>query len=360
MIVSDSKIRTVLEPHDEYPHDPDDSPNYNESMYVNAFDLEREVGGWFRLGNRVNEGYAEMTVCLYLPGGRVGFMYQRPKITSNAEMNAGGLRIEVVTPFEELRVSYLGRVVVLDEPGQMSDPRTAFRENPHVDCTVDLTVRGMSPMYGGKPVRADGSELEVDPTKSFAKAHYEQHTRVTGTIAISGDGVDEVVELDGYGLRDKSWGPRYWQAIGWYRWLPIMLGPDLAMMLSVIDAGPGQTPRQSGMVLSGGEYHKLVAVEIDSDFDDRGNQTAMRCRARTEHGDEYEVTGEVISLIPLRNRRTSPDGTELTTRITEAMTRYQCNGFTGVGMSEYLDQVVDGWPTGPDVPAGPTREERPS
>jgi hypothetical protein len=77
----------------------------------------------------------------------------------------------------------------------------------------------------------------------------------------------------------------------------------------------------------------------------------MRCRARTEAGDEYEVTGEVISLIPLRNRRTSPDGGELMTRITEAMTRYECNGLTGVGMSEYLDQVVDGWPTGPDVPA---------
>ena len=132
-----------------------------------------------------------------------------------------------------------------------------------------------------------------------------------------------------------------------------MLGPDLAMMLSVIDGGPEHAPRQSGMVLSGGEYHKLVAVEIDSDFDGLGNQTAMRCRARTEGGDEYEVMGEVISLIPLRNRRTGPDGEELTTRITEAMTRYHCNGLTGVGMSEYLDQVVDGWPTGPDLP---TRE----
>ena len=349
--MSDAPIITVLEPDDEYPHEPGDSANYNESMYLNAFDLEREVGGWFRLGNRVNEGHAEMTVCLYLPGGRVGFMYQRPTIDSNAEMNAGGLRIDVVEPFEHLTISYDGRVVLLDEPAQMSDPRTAFRENAHVDCRVELTVRGMSPMYGGKPVRADGSEIETDPTKSFAKAHYEQHTRVSGTIVLSGEGADETIDLDGYGLRDKSWGPRYWQAIDWYRWLPIMFGPDLAMMLSVIDAGPDRPPRQGGMVLRNGEYRKLVEVEIDSDFDDTGHQTGMRCRARTAEGDEYEVTGEVISLIPLRNRRTSPAGEQLTTRITEAMTRYECNGLTGVGMSEYLDQVVDGWPTGPDVPA---------
>jgi hypothetical protein len=48
-------LRTVLEPQDEYPHQPDEAENYNESMYLNAFDATREVGGWFRLGNRVNE-----------------------------------------------------------------------------------------------------------------------------------------------------------------------------------------------------------------------------------------------------------------------------------------------------------------
>jgi hypothetical protein len=227
----------------------------------------------------------------------------------------------------------------------MAEPREAFRINPHVDARVDLVVRGMSPMYGGRLVYDDGTEIPIDPEKSFAKAHYEQHTRVTGTITVG----DDVIELDGYGLRDKSWGPRYWQAIEWYRWLPIMFGPDLAMMLSVIDAGPDRPPRQGGMVLRDGEYRKLVEVHIDSDVDDHGNQTAMRCRARTEQGDEYEITGEVISLIPLRNRRTTPDGDQLVTRITEAMTRYRCGDHTGVGMSEYLDQIVDGRPNGPDV-----------
>lgn len=344
--MTERTVITVLEPHDEYPHEPDAAENYNESMYLNAFDLEREVGGWFRLGNRVNEGYAEMTVCVYLPGGRVGFMYQRPTIDTNDAMDAGGLRIEVVTPFEELRITYDGNLCVLDDPLQMADPRQAFRDNPHVPCTVDLTVRGMSPMYGGKPQYDDGTELETDPEKSFAKAHYEQHTTVTGTIVVG----DEAVTIDGYGLRDKSWGPRYWQAISWYRWLPIMLGPDLAMMLSVIDGGPDRPPRQGGMVYSDGRYRKFTEVDIDSDFDEHGNQTAMRCRAVTEDGETYEVTGEVISLIPLRNRRANPDGEFMTTRITEAMTRYQCGDLTGVGMSEYLDQVVDGRPVGPDVP----------
>ena len=31
------------------------------------------------------------------------------------------------------------------------------------------------------------------------------------------------------------------------------------------------------------------------------------------------------------------------------MTRYRCDELTGIGMSEYLDQIVDGRPVGPDL-----------
>ena len=57
----------------------------------------------------------------------------------------------------------------------------------------------------------------------------------------------------------------------------------------------------------------------------------------------------MLSLIPLRNRRTDPEGNELLTRITEAMTKFECRGQTGIGMSEYLDQIEDGRPIGADV-----------
>ena len=347
--MGERRIVTVLDPEDEYPHEPDAAANYNESMYLNVFDVRQEVGGWFRLGNRVNEGYAEMSVCLYLPGGRVGFLYGRPAITSNDAMDAGGLRIEVVTPFEHLRVTYDGTVCLLDDPLQMADPRRAFADNPMVPCKVALDVRGIAPMYGGRPVYEDGTEPEVDAERSFAKAHYEQHVAATGTIEVG----DETVEVDGLGLRDKSWGPRHWQALRWYRWLPMVFGEDFAMMISIIGGDdPSAPPKQSGMVLADGRYSLIRECRIESDFDEHGYQTAMRCWARTDEA-SYEVTGEVVSLIPLRNRRATPDGETLTTRITEAMTRYRCGDRAGIGMSEYLDQVVDGTAVGPDLRGGP-------
>ena len=85
-------------------------------------------------------------------------------------------------------------------------------------------------------------------------------------------------------------------------------------------------------------------AEIDSDWDDNWYQTAMRASVRTESGAAYEVSGKVMSLIPLRNRRTTPEGDELLTRITEGMTEFTCDGQTGYGLSEYLDQIVDGKP----------------
>ena len=103
-----------LDPSDEYMHPLGPEKNFNESMYINCFDPANKVGGWFRMGNRANEGYAEMTVCIYLPDGSVGFMFKRPNIENNDQLDAGGLTWTMVKPFEELRIDFTGKVVVLD------------------------------------------------------------------------------------------------------------------------------------------------------------------------------------------------------------------------------------------------------
>ena len=70
----------LMRPEDELMHQPDASTNFNESVYTNGFNTASPVGGWMRLGNRVNEGYAELSVCLYLPDGRIACQFQRPPI----------------------------------------------------------------------------------------------------------------------------------------------------------------------------------------------------------------------------------------------------------------------------------------
>ena len=158
------------------------------------------------MGNRANEGYAEMTVCLYLPpeseGARrtVAFLYKRPTISDNSALDAGGLTWTMVTPFEELRIDFTGKVVVLDEPEQMADPKKAFTDNPWSECEVHITFTGQGrpSMFGGEP-----DTPHEAPGEEFAKGHYEQLVQARGTIRVG----DREWQIDGHGLRDHSWGP---------------------------------------------------------------------------------------------------------------------------------------------------------
>src|SRR6201996_2604960 len=105
-----------LEPRDEYPHVPDELSNFNESVYVNGFDPVKRLGGWLRLGNRVNEGYAELSVCLYLPGGRVACSFQRPSISTNDRFDAGGLAYSVIEPQKKVSMRFEGDLIIVDDP----------------------------------------------------------------------------------------------------------------------------------------------------------------------------------------------------------------------------------------------------
>ncbi len=323
-----------LEPHDEYMHPLEDASNFNESMYFNVYDPSARLGGFFRLGNRANEGYAEMTVCVYLPDGRVAFMFRRPQIASNDRFDAGGMRFEVVRPFEELNVSYQGAVVILDDPLAMADPRRAFAEHPHVDADIQVTFTGGSTMFGGEP-----DEPRERPGEEFARGHYEQLTAGIGSVTVAGQRWD----LDGYGLRDHSWGPRYWQAPWYYRWLTANFGPGFGFMGSRVarKEGPGH---RGGFVWDGTALQICDAFSLSTTWTG-GDAYHDAIEATLSVGDQaWRVRGKVLSLIPLRNRR---DG--LVTRISEGVTEWRLeDGRVGYGLSEYLDQIVDGKPVGLD------------
>ena len=332
-------MRLRLEPQDEYLHELGPEPNFNESMYFNVYDPTSRTGAFVRLGNRANEGRGEMTVCIYLPDGRVAFMYRRPEVRTNDAFDAAGLRFEVVEPFEHLTVAYDATVCLLDDPMAMADPRAAFTENPHVPCSIALDYRRVSDMFGGEP-----EEAHEKPGEEFARGHYEQLVSATGTITVDG----EAIAIDGYGLRDHSWGPRHWQAPWYYRWLTANIGGDFGFMGSRIASRTGDGTR-SGFIWDGERIRLVDDIRLTTTWDDEDSHRGLRVTLRAPDPDggpplELEVTGEVLNLIPLRNRREG-----LTTRIGEGLTRWTlADGRVGYGWSEYLDQIVEGRPVGLD------------
>lgn len=315
-----------LEPADEYMHDCGDEAKFNESMYFNFFDTRQRRGGFVRLGNRPHEKHAEMTVCLYEPDGSVLFQFARPEISNNERFDAGGARFEVVAPFERLAVAYEGSACRLERPLEMSDPKAAFTSNPFVEVRIDLSITGIGPMFGGERMGAGAGSHELE----FAKGHYEQHHRATGTLEIAG----RCFDFDGLGLRDHSWGPRSWQAPAWYRWLTANFGEDLGFMASIVASRDGVESR-GGFVHRGKSLMLVRDVAIETEYAS-SQRVHDRIRAVLTCGDNsrLEVEGRVLSLIPLRNRRGGH-----TTRISEGMTEWTLDGRTGYGLSEYLDQI---------------------
>lgn len=315
-----------VKPHDDRTHALGPESNFNESMYFNFFDNRQRLGGFLRIGNRANEGYAEVTLCLYLPGGEALFNYKRPQITTNDSFDAGGMRFEVVEPFVRMRTTYDGSAVFLADPSQMGDPGQAFRENPHKRITLGLEHEAEGPIYGS----AGAGRETGDPEKEFAKAHYEQHMRVSGRLTVD----DETFAVDAFGLRDHSWGPRYWQAIKSYRWLTCAFGHGFGIMVSEIR--PAEDVRQqAGVVIRDGKLDRITSVEIESRYRPGTDQhSGMTARVGLAGGETLALEGEVKGYIPLRNRRNG-----LLTRIGEGMTEYRCEGHTALGISEYLDQA---------------------
>jgi hypothetical protein len=323
-----AKIVGNLAPEDDFLHELGPEPNFNESAYYNFFDTARKLGGWFRIGNRANEGYAERTVCLYLPDGRVLFHFARPKIANNDAFDAAGLRFEVLEPTERHRTRFEGRLLELTEPRAMADPRAAFESSPKKPVCFDLVHEAVGPLYGHKAEKQADEDLE----QSFARAHFEQHMRVTGSLEIDG----ERLAISGFGLRDHSWGPRYWQAIHCYEWLTLNFGPDLGAMVSIIQRDAAGEQRSAGGVLVRGmEMERLVDAEIDADYEENGlYHKRLTARVETEKGEKLTITGEVTSFIPLRNRRG-----ESVTHIGEGMTTWKLGDRVGYGLSEFLRQV---------------------
>ncbi len=321
---------------DEFSHTPTADTNFNESVYVNAFDRSGRFGGWMRLGNRVNEGYAELSVCLYLADGRVACQFARPPITTNTAHNAGGLKYFVHTPLQHVEMQYRGEVMVLADPNAMRDPKAAFASAPRRDCEVVFDSRAASPIHGGEPLSSD---QETMYGRNFSLGHFNQHTTVKGHIKIG----EEMFVLDGNGWRDHSWGPRFWTNIYFYRLFIANFGADRGFMILKITDRAGVT-RRCGVLQFDGEYEEITDLDVWTEWTALKEPRAIKLGVRTAHR-AVRIEGEITTLLPLRNRRKDGDQV-LESRIAEGFTAWQWGDRTGTGMTEYIEILEDGHPVG--------------
>lgn len=323
---------------DEGLHTPGSQENWNESRYIDFWDPVTRVGGWFRMGQRPNANYAEMSASINLPDGRTAFFFERAKIAGNS-LRAGDLEWEVVEPFREVRVRYHGDLMLIDDAWTLTDPKQVYQTAPRSRASIDLVCRspGLDTVMG-----KDQDHIDLIFLPGQADFHYQNLCHTTGTVTVG----DQTFTVDGRGAKDHSWGPRNWHAKIYLRWLICSVDDDNGF---IVQRAVGPTKQcLSGHVIDKGEFRIVDSFVARHHYAGAPNYELLRTELTIRHGDRViEATGTPRAWLPLRHRQTNEKGEPALLRIVKSPTDWTwSDGRTGQGMCEIHDLMVDGKPVG--------------
>jgi hypothetical protein len=314
-----------LRPEDDFMHEIGSDPSHNESMFFNFFDAEKKTGGFVRIGNRANEGHAELTFCVFLADGSVLMQWGRIPLEDKMALRAAGLSFEVVEPARKFAVEYRGQAVRIADPYELADPGKAMRNNPKVDVHLQLDVAGVGPMIGDREGNSKDAVIFLDGV-----GHYQQAIHASGHIEIGSDRI----QLSARGVRDHSWGPRIWHSIARDRSLWISFGPQLTIIACKTWLTGAEDADQMGCLIENGKVTPLKDIVIKTSFKpDTYYHNAVELDLTDVNDRRLHLDGEVLSYAPLRHRKKG----EETVYLGQAMTRFTMKGKSSLGLSEYFD-----------------------
>jgi hypothetical protein len=309
---------------DDYMHPASGDPSFNESMFFNFFDDTLGLGGFVRIGNRVNERHAEMTLCIFLPSGELLMQWGKPTIHSNEEFDAAGMAFRVIEPGRRLAVHYNGEAVRMQNPDEMREPGKAMRGNPTCRVSLMLDITATGPMIGDRE-GTPGSVIFLDGV-----GHYQQPIAAAGELTAGSD----QWQLSAHGVRDHSWGPRIWHSIYRDRSIWISFGTALTVIACKTWLSREGKPDEMGCIVDNGRVTPLRSIVMMSHF--RSNtyyHDAVQLVVEDIEGRHLDFDGKVLAYVPLRHRK---EGRE-TVYLGQAMTRFSMGGRQVLGLSEYFD-----------------------
>lgn len=328
-------------------HPVEDKPSWSESFYFNFVDPDSGVGMFTRMGWRPRDGWADALHVVYLDGSRVAFTYGRRDIGTDLSMYdgdlaVGGLHITCIEPHEEWEISYSGPAQDIADGAILVQPRKERAEGWYTPAQLDMTLR----FSCTSPPHLTSSD---DPTAE-AHGHFEQAGRISGTITLG----DDSWTVAGYGVRDKSWGPRSWganqhddpapesgsnqtdaaldptgpDATQFVNWWSVNFGDDATGGTAV--RRPDGSMRGSGWMLRDGEMIGFKGVTVESTHRPGSMlHDTFRISGTTADGEAVVLDGEVINMCP--TKVPMPGGA---TFINEGLTRFTWGDRTGHGIAE--------------------------
>ena len=333
---------------DERMHPVGDAPAWSESYYFNFVDPTSQIAMFTRMGFRPGDGWADGLHAVYLGGDRVAFTYGRRDIGRDLAayddaLSVGGLTLTCLEPFGRWRVSYDGPAQDIADAAILLERRKARPTDwfapANLRMDIDFTALA-KPHYAANGVRG----------------HFEQTGRAAGTIELQGSRGRETFRVDGFGVRDKSWGPRDWGAGNsatagrpttgsegaappgprpFVNWFSMNFGADLALGGACGRDADG-VMRGTGWLQRDGATSDLVDVVIETRYrPDSIWHTDVHLTARTADGAPVDVTGRILTICP--TKIPMPGGA---TFVNEGLAEFHTEGRVGYGISEHWHAVA--------------------
>jgi hypothetical protein len=224
-----------------------------------------------------------------------------------------GYRHEVITPLEEIRVSY----------------EDSVRGN-----AFEVTMKAVMP-----------------PAMLPSGKHFDQAMKTEGWVTLGGTRH----EVDGYTVRDRSWAEARTEdpmAVSPIQWFTMCFDDDFAVHVTgVEDPGaaawrdrfdadeslPGAMNR--GWVWVDGELRSLERAVFSTKWADRGGQRAHSVEITDSEGRDYSIEGEVLALCPWN--------TWSNVHMSIGLARWECDGKIGHGdtqaalFTDFIRSVFD-------------------
>jgi hypothetical protein len=323
---------------------------WSESYYFNFVDPTSKIGAFSRMGFRPADGWADALHVLYLDGKRVAFTYGRRSIGADlteydGDLKVGDLQIDCLAPHKTWSIRF-------DGPAQDIQ-----------DAAVLLTRSKLRPEGWFEPASlAMNLTFDCATEPHFAdtgegstSGHFEQSGRVSGNIILG----DKTWQVEGYGVRDKSWGPRDWGAgqrkeggksdgphlststipYPFVNWFSMNFGADCALGGSCFRHPTGEM-KGEGWIQRDGKSMPLKQIVISTEYQpgsiihDRVRLTGTIERGVEEGGEDIEITGRVLSVCP--TKVPMPGGA---TFINEGLVEFEWEGRQGYGIAEHWHAV---------------------
>ena len=312
--------------------------DWNESYYFNFIDPARRIGGYTRIGILPNQDNDVCTMMLYAGGKRLLVALEGGRaVADESGLAIGAIEFEAKEPLWRWRLRFSGEMLDIEDSRMLNEFGPG--EGARTRVELDLLFEGVAPCFNFKNADARavaemlvsaGTRLrDARQVSRVSSEHYEQAGRYSGRLAFA----DREFEFSGGGHRDHSWGVRDWSAPRLWTWLTCQFSDELAFNLSRVAIG--SVDIFNGFICRGGRNYPVRRARLETEFEEDGvTQKALRFALEDTGGKVIEVSGDVLTVIPLDLKSRGHS-----TLVNEALTEYRWGSRTGYGIAEYLHQA---------------------